>query len=59
MSTSIGITLLLIGFALVFVGRERPDGSSLLQLPDWMMLTFPALCLGLLAFGTAILLIGR
>jgi hypothetical protein len=51
-----GIALLLIGLALVIVGRERADGTSLISGRPWVFALYPATCLAFLAFGLALII---
>jgi hypothetical protein len=53
----LGVALLLIGVALVFVARQRADGTSILPLGDGMMI-YPVTCLAFIAFGIAFTLFG-
>jgi hypothetical protein len=54
-SLGIGIALLLAAFAMFVLGRERADGSAYIRLPGWMFGIYPAVCLGFLAFGVALI----
>ena len=54
----LGVALLLIGIALVFVARQRADGTSILPMGDGLMMIYPVTCLGFIAFGIAFTLFG-
>ena len=53
-----GIVLVAVGLAMVFVARQRVDGTSIVRVgPPWDIL-YPALCLIPLAFGLALITAG-
>jgi hypothetical protein len=50
-----GIALFLVGLALVFIGRERSDGTSVISMQGWLFSLYPPLCLAFIAFGLALI----
>jgi hypothetical protein len=58
MTFLLGFVLIAIGSILVFVARERGDGTSILPIKPPMDMIYPAVCLALLAFGAALIITG-
>jgi hypothetical protein len=53
-----GIALVIAGIAMVLVGRERADGSSIAARNAFTFAVYPAACLALLASGVALIIAG-
>ena len=53
-----GIILLIIGLALVFVARQRADGTALVPLKAPLDFVYSSICLAFLAFGAAFVING-
>jgi hypothetical protein len=53
-----GIVLIAIGLGMVFIARQRVDGTSILRVGEPWDTLYPALCLIPLAFGLAFIVTG-
>jgi hypothetical protein len=51
-----GIVLLIIGLAMVFVGRPNRDGMSPRFMTSSLLMLYPVFCLVFIAFGVALII---
>ena len=54
MHLPIGIVLLIIGVGMVFIARPNKHGHRRIPLTDSVLVVYPAVCLGFIAFGLII-----
>jgi hypothetical protein len=53
-----GIVLIGLGLIMVFIARQRADGTSILRIGQPWDIVYPALCLIPLAIGAALIVAG-
>ncbi len=58
MTFGLGLALLVIGIALIFIARARADGTSILPIGEGLLIVYPVICLGFIAFGIALMITG-